>query len=283
MSIYYDIQKPGEKKDPVQIKDAVEIMTFAMTLPFRYSSRLWCLKKTQKNSFLNNSIVGVSTRFFSNFTRVRTKIHRGSDLELQYQLQSLGLPTEDFPIDTEGNVRQDVIDRWFQEQWSKCKQAPAPSVLSPTAMTTFNTGKAAFPNEEESGDTFAIDSAMNFLPFNRPNPDPPMVQPAMIQLFPNDVLFGRGVGYQNHPGNVRFRGIMDGYKEQYDSVPRSKRRIMMVMLREAMKASGSRFLRMNKSRQWEECNAAEIDTKIGQFFRSLRKFKKGKSEDQNSS
>ncbi|CAJ1939189.1 unnamed protein product [Cylindrotheca closterium] len=280
VSIFYDIQKPGEQSEPFAFKEAIEIMSMALTLPFRYSSRLWCLKPRKKSSLLNNSILAVSTKFFSSYIRVRTRLNYGSDLELQYYLQSLGIPTdEDFPVDTGGNIRQGVIDRWLQGEWDKCKKAPEPPATNPTTIKAVNNVTAAVPNKEETDD-MTIDVINNNLPNMRVLPvmgkilGPPMFQPAIIQPWPSDVLFGRGVGCQNHPGNVRFREIMDGYKEQYDNFPRSKRRIVMANLREGLKSSGTRFLRMNKGGYWEECNAAEVDTKIGQYFRSLRKFKK---------
>mmetsp|Transcript_17358 Transcript_17358/g.42463 ORF Transcript_17358/g.42463 Transcript_17358/m.42463 type:complete len:321 (+) Transcript_17358:136-1098(+) len=276
VGIYYDIQRPLEKPEPMKLKDAVEIMSFALTLPFRYSSCLWCLKQGKKSSIINNSILGVSTRFFSNYIRVRTRLNYGSDMELHYNLQSLGVPTsKDFPVDTEGNLRQDVIDGWCQEEWSKCTKASETLATNPTAVKAKNKDTTTtVPNEEKRDDTRTNNDANNNLPTMNALQSMGRTPPVTIQPWPNDVLFGRGVGCQNHSGNIRFREIMMGYKEQYDNVPRSKRRIVMATLRQAMKASGTRFLRLNKDGFWEECNATEIDTKIGQFFRSLRKHKR---------
>lgn len=251
MGVYYDIQKPDEKPQPMKIKDAVEIMGFALALPFRYSSAIWCLKEGKKSSLINSSILGVSTKAFSTYIRARTRLNYGSDLELQYQLQSLGIPLQDFPVDKDGNLRQSVIDNWYHEELRKTN------------------GKC----KSESA---------NHRPVAISNPNPLMMMqlarvPVAVHPRPQDILFGRGVGCQNHPGNVRFREIMLSYKEQYDNVPRSKRREMMSALRHALQAGGSRFLRLSEGGNWEECNAAEADTKVGQFFRSLRKNKKGES------
>src|SRR6056300_1017221 len=103
VGVYYDVQKPDDTPQLLKLNDAVEIMQFAMTLPFRYTSCLWCLKKGKTSSLLNNSIAGVATKFFSNYIRVRTRLNYGSDLELHYCLQSHGIPPQDFSVDTEGN------------------------------------------------------------------------------------------------------------------------------------------------------------------------------------
>lgn len=270
VGVYYDIQKPNENIEPMKLRDAAEIMNFALSLPFRYSSLLWCLKPGKKTSILNNSILGVSTKFFSKYIRVRTRLNYGSDMELQYFLQSLGIPTADLPVDTKGNLRQDVIDRLFQEEWGKCKKASDTQVTNPTVVNTANKGTATVPIEAQGDDTMTNDANINL-------PTMHVLPPPTIQPLPNDVLFGRGIGCQNHSGNIRFREIMEGYKLQYDIVPRAKRGIIMGTLREALKANGTRFLKSNKDGQWEECTAPEIDKKIGQFFRSLRKQQKRES------
>jgi hypothetical protein len=37
----------------------------------------------------------------------------------------------------------------------------------------------------------------------------------VLDLRKDDIVFGRGRGFQNHPGNLRMREIIDKYKTQY--------------------------------------------------------------------
>lgn len=279
VGVFYDISKPDEQSQPMNFRDALETMSFAVSLPFRYTSSHWCLKEGKKSSTINKSILEISTKLFSSYKRVRTQLHYGSDLELQYHLQSVGIPLKDFPVDSNGNLRQDIIDKWYNEEAGKCRNSQGPSEL----RNQTNLMASMTLNNSNTSSAAVSPQLVPILPNSLWNPNqmflaqPAIAQPASlltIQPTPQDILFGRGVGCQNHPGNIRFREIMESYKEQYDNVPRSKRRVIMSTLRHALQASGSRFLRFNKDGNWEECNAAEVDTKIGQFFRSLRKHKK---------
>lgn len=280
VGILYDIQRPGDNLQPMKLHDAVEIMSFALALPFRYSSLLCCLKEGNKSSLVNKALLGTITKFFSRYIRVRTRLNFGSDLELRYNLQGVGIPLEDdFVVDTEGTLRQDVVDEWYQLELEKCKKS-----LEANGSRQRAEFEASMAPKNGNTTSETANNLLPILPYTAPpNHRNPvlMVQPSpaplTIQPMPQDILFGRGVGCQNHPGNIRFREIAEAYKVQYDNVPRSKRRVIMSTLRNALQVSGSRFLRCNKDGNWEECTAAEVDTKIGQFFRSLRKQNKNKA------
>jgi hypothetical protein len=59
----------------------------------------------------------------------------------------------------------------------------------------------------------------------------------------NDVIFGRGKGYQNHPGNVRMRDIIEKYKIQYHSLNRKKKRELLQAVYNEIIEDGARFLK----------------------------------------
>ena len=59
----------------------------------------------------------------------------------------------------------------------------------------------------------------------------------------NDILFGRGKGYQNHPGNRRMREIIEKYKRDYHSLKRSAKRKMVEAVYNEITSDGSRFLK----------------------------------------
>eukprot|EP00980_Cylindrotheca_fusiformis_P000063 scaffold19_cov114-Cylindrotheca_fusiformis.AAC.10 len=58
----------------------------------------------------------------------------------------------------------------------------------------------------------------------------------------NDILLGRGRGFQDHDGNKRMRTIVDKYKEQYYSVKRSKKRGLVEEVYREIIEGGARFL-----------------------------------------
>jgi hypothetical protein len=59
----------------------------------------------------------------------------------------------------------------------------------------------------------------------------------------SDVIFGRGKGYQNHPGNVRMRDIIEIYKIQYHSLNRKKKRELLQAVYNEIIEDGARFLK----------------------------------------
>jgi hypothetical protein len=58
----------------------------------------------------------------------------------------------------------------------------------------------------------------------------------------NDVIFGRGKGFQNCPGNVRMRGIIKKHKDHYKSLERSAKRDFVKAVYEEIIEGGARFL-----------------------------------------
>eukprot|EP00980_Cylindrotheca_fusiformis_P000065 scaffold19_cov114-Cylindrotheca_fusiformis.AAC.12 len=58
----------------------------------------------------------------------------------------------------------------------------------------------------------------------------------------DDILLGRGRGFQDHIGNKRMRAIVDKYKEKYHSVKRSKKRGIVEEVYREIIEGGARFL-----------------------------------------
>ncbi|CAJ1950322.1 unnamed protein product [Cylindrotheca closterium] len=74
----------------------------------------------------------------------------------------------------------------------------------------------------------------------------------------DDVIFGRGRAYQNHPGNRRMRAIVRKYKARYDSIHRSRKREIVEAAYSEITQDGARFL--HKSR--EEITFAVVDMHV---------------------
>jgi hypothetical protein len=63
------------------------------------------------------------------------------------------------------------------------------------------------------------------------------------KLRKNDIIFGRGKGFQNHPGNQRMREIIDKYKIQYHSLKRAEKRQLVEKVYKEIAEGGARFLK----------------------------------------
>lgn len=65
----------------------------------------------------------------------------------------------------------------------------------------------------------------------------------VTDLKKDDIVFGRGRGFQNHPGNLRMRSVIDKYKRHYHSLKRSDKRILVENVYKELVKDGARFLK----------------------------------------
>jgi len=89
-----------------------------------------------------------------------------------------------------------------------------------------------------------------------------------------DVVLGRGKRVQNHPGNMNFRSFLENYSDEYNKAARNQRRQFCTDLIQILRSEGVRFLKQSSEPGvWMECDSAQVEKKVGQFFRELRKTK----------
>lgn len=94
----------------------------------------------------------------------------------------------------------------------------------------------------------------------------------------NDVLLGKGKSYQNHPGNVAFRGLVETYRRRYDHATRKavKTQITTDLVGLIQVAKGGKFLERFKSNDdgiagWVEVDDRRAREKVALCFRSKRR------------
>lgn len=209
--VYYDTAKPGEITIPFSFSTQLKIMQFMDSIPFRYSSMHLCLKPGKGNMALNNNVLEMMILSWPQYSTVRTRVHFGSDMELQYVLKSHGVPLESFPVDGNGSVRQEVLAGWHKEH------------MGPTAFKRAT--NYASRDEKQMTDLLSVTADPSSLP-----------APGPVTARPNDILMGRGRRYQNNPGNVLFRSFLLEYKDIYDAEPINKRRNVSNQLYQILKS-----------------------------------------------
>lgn len=98
----------------------------------------------------------------------------------------------------------------------------------------------------------------------------PNVQSAVINPLPNDVLSGRGAGVNYHPGNVKYRNLVQSQKLAYiNADPRTKKSIIHTIANTVVEPPQSgRFLKCNSTSGLWECISMDLaKVKIGQALR----------------
>jgi hypothetical protein len=84
----------------------------------------------------------------------------------------------------------------------------------------------------------------------------------------NDIIFGRGKGFQRHPGNQRMREIIDRYKEQYQSLERARKRNLVEAVYNEIVEGGARFL--TKSLDDDTFFVVDVPTALQKVSNTLR-------------
>lgn len=85
-----------------------------------------------------------------------------------------------------------------------------------------------------------------------------------------DVLFGRGKPTRNHPGNLRFRNIMEQHADEYNNAAKFVKSLVAKKLVHLVASGGSRFLRPTETGHWVVVEEKVAQDKISQYFRSRR-------------
>ncbi|KAL3925509.1 MAG: hypothetical protein SGARI_005829, partial [Bacillariaceae sp.] len=97
----------------------------------------------------------------------------------------------------------------------------------------------------------------------------------------NDILFGRGKPFQNHPGNRKMLGLIDQYKQQYAESPRDRKRPIVEEIIGMLTTDGGRFLKRYSedvnSNWWVEVTRQVAFDKVSHAFRSRSRPKQDKT------
>lgn len=97
----------------------------------------------------------------------------------------------------------------------------------------------------------------------------------VYELHTMDVAFGRGRGYQNHPGNKRMRDIIEKYKTQYQSSKRGGKRTLVQTVYDEISEGGIRFLRKLEDKDfWVIVNRPIVLQRVTHTLRCRKSAKK---------
>lgn len=94
----------------------------------------------------------------------------------------------------------------------------------------------------------------------------PIFTPAL-----HDVLLGRGKGFYQHTGNIRFRHFIETRSQAYDqAMTLSEKKTITQQVIELVEQEGGRFLKDDKTCGWVQVTHETARQKVAHVFRSLR-------------
>ena len=85
----------------------------------------------------------------------------------------------------------------------------------------------------------------------------------------SDVLLGRGKGYFNHVGNVRYRNLIDDLHSRYENATRDEKQQLAKEVVGIVHELGGRFLKYDGG-IWTDIDDEAARMKVGHSFRALR-------------
>ncbi|KAL3939101.1 MAG: hypothetical protein SGARI_001493 [Bacillariaceae sp.] len=230
---------------------------------------------------------------------VRFRCHSGSDMEVQYALMTFGLPINGvFPVSPMGDLDLSRHTQFLQQRRNQESAVPSPSLFQ-TAHGRIDGGSdfvdELLPLPLNSLDDHTMnDAAMTSNRSNRDGhvlsfgipPPPSDASPAMsIETLPAqhdispvnipgelDILLGRGKSFQNHKGNLRYRQIVESYREQYEGMrsKREKTRLIKDVV-QVIFDGGGRFLRQDSLGRWVPVDLEMTRDKVSHSFRNQRR------------
>lgn len=185
------------------------------------------------------------------FTRVRIREHYGTQSECMVWLQTFGIPTNEFPLSSDGTRIIDVhVDRWTRRRALE-RQLRQPCENEPCG----NLSTSLFPETS----SFRVDVPGR-----------------------SDVLLGRGRPCYHHPGNIRLRNLIEVWSQDYDVASLTeKQRITGEIIHSIHELTG-RFLK-DDGFGWVEVDDIVAKKKVAHAFRTLRRSRKTVVESTSSS
>mmetsp|Transcript_31404 Transcript_31404/g.75726 ORF Transcript_31404/g.75726 Transcript_31404/m.75726 type:complete len:528 (+) Transcript_31404:81-1664(+) len=284
--VYYDSLPEGEKLSMPSIYDFVTMKAYRNTVPIRYSALHLCLKKEEKGLAFKNNFFQALLKNLTQYVRVRTRVHSGSNLETLYSLRSYGIPLDSFPVGEDGTIRTEfMLNAWFTKRAGEEARDDEDE-----RFDLFSKDDEPFPIDETMGlpppddrmDSVVPDDPMNISVFQgvghpgEPDPLPsapaiPVAKDEPIQPLQQDILLGRGAGMMQHPGNIRFREFLELYQDKYDRAQRNRRGKVAAEVVATLTNQGVRFLQVDEHGDWVKSDPAKAEEKVGQLFRSRRK------------
>lgn len=256
--MYLDTPRPEEEDlYPESDTSVHKLLDATLSLPLRSSACHYLLKQADNASqMFENSLLSFTVGGLSLYSRVRTRIHHGTIMELKYKLRGHGVPLDSFPVDMNGNMREDIINAWYYEHLVKEGMI---SVVPSEGLE--RNEKDAYPELHPS----AVELPQAQSQAQRTKAS------SVISPSDSDVLSGRGRFLQNHPGNQRFRKFVEDHFHEYDALARYDRMAFTTNLTNILLEDKIRFLEQTIRGDWVTLNLQEVRKKVSQQFRTLRK------------
>jgi hypothetical protein len=186
----------------------------------------------------------------------RYRCHSGSDVEVQYNLSTFGIPNRIFPVGPDGSIdKSDFLSFLRQLRALEDAEAAQSSRVSPSDEISCSS----------QGNNAARSSKI--ARFSNNTPTEFVMVPSQL-----DVLLGRGRGIQEHTGNIRCRNLVATYRDRYDAASKSEKTEIIRIIVEEVQKWGGRFMeRSTDGPAWCVVSDEHARYKVSHGFRNHKR------------
>jgi hypothetical protein len=255
-----DIAKSLKLRYPINSGGRLVQMVF-QCVPVRVAAIHFCTPPNDPFFRILNSVFALCI----GGTRSRLKFHLGEPIELEYKVNSYGIPVDLLPLTSTGNVKTSYL-----KQWIRLRFAFEEDIL---ANGYERRGGGCNHNHNHNRGINTTTAAAAAAARDNKNYDYDMIEcPGS-----SDVVFRPGKLVMNHPGNVAFRSLIESKNSLHEIASQSKKfAIAKEVVDTMIEFRGGRFL------VWDEnpcCWKAITDPnkqrrKVAIAFRNFKSYKK---------
>ncbi|KAL3916514.1 MAG: hypothetical protein SGARI_007941 [Bacillariaceae sp.] len=142
---------------------------------------------------------------------------------------------------------------------------------TPPSLSVLSMGIPSAP--QDSSPAFSVDIPP------APSDTSPVIVPGAF-----DILLGRGKSFQNHKGNLRYRQIIESFREQYESMGAKREKTKLIKdVVQVIFNGGGRFLRQDDLGRWIPVDLEQSRDKVSHSFRNQKRLSQKVQNAINSS
>jgi hypothetical protein len=270
-------------------KRMIAMEEFNRSFPLRMVACHACVDDPKIEAFTNFGVV-----FLGALASVRYRCHSGTDMEVHYKLMSFGIPSHLLPISVSGEVDKSRHQEFLKQrlllerqqikqeenEWDQLIRMEETANVSVIESALF-TELPIIPHSATK--LLRGRSDMSEISSGVPDDDQGMdlqshsgrSSPACLVVVPNsmDVCFGRGNGAMKLAGNVRYRKLIEAYRERYENeLSKGKKSDIIREVVLTILDSGGRFLKQESDgAAWRLVSFKGAYTKVSHGFRNHKR------------
>mmetsp|Transcript_47101 Transcript_47101/g.114969 ORF Transcript_47101/g.114969 Transcript_47101/m.114969 type:complete len:746 (-) Transcript_47101:413-2650(-) len=250
-------------------------------LPGRVVSMHACVNDAPAKAFFL-----LSTMLLGDHMSTRYRCHLGSHMEVQYALNTFGIPQRLLPISTTGDIDVKEHQQFFRRLRIQEDSSPDSFNFPPTGLPPRSdsmvdgrsciSGEKASPSIDPPGDTIKtmLSGGSKSEPQEKDTGAGLVVVPGE-----HDVLLGRGKFVLEHIGNVKYRHMLGTYKERYEMGTKSVKSDIIDEIVEKICNNGGTFLEQDQEGGcWAPASNDTARQKVSHYFRNQKRIDMKRAE-----